>query len=103
MQISGIGGLGSIGGPGNAGLTQAVGAPLNPGEDVGSSFRQILDGLSGASVEADRAVADLATGGERDLHDVVLSVEMESLAFDLAVQIRNRLLEAYSEVFRMQV
>ena len=47
--------------------------------------------------------ADIATGGEKDLHDVVMSVEMESLAFDLAVQIRNRLVEAYSEVFRMQV
>ncbi len=51
----------------------------------------------------DSAVAGIATGGEKDLHDVVLSVEMESLAFDLAVQIRNRLVEAYSEVFRMQV
>jgi flagellar hook-basal body complex protein FliE len=101
MQISGIGGIGRLGL--DTGLQQAVGAPVNPGQDVGHSFRQILDGLDGASREADTAVADLATGGERDLHDVVLAVEMESLAFDLAIQIRNRLLEAYSEVFRMQV
>ena len=53
--------------------------------------------------DGERTVADIATGGERDLHDVVLAVEMESLAFDLAVQIRNRLLEAYSEIFRMQI
>ncbi|MCK9486258.1 MAG: flagellar hook-basal body complex protein FliE [Dehalococcoidia bacterium] len=109
MAIPGIGGLsstgafgaGGIGAGGNIG--QVVGAPTDPGAASGNSFQQMLDALSGVSAEADGAVADLATGGERDLHDVVLSVEMESLAFDLAVQIRNRLVEAYSEVFRMQV
>lgn len=109
MQISGIGtgGLGIPGGlsglNGDLGVSQAAGAPVNPGSEVGSAFEEMLASLSGASAEADTAVVDLATGGDRDLHDVVLAVEMESLAFDLAVQIRNRLVEAYSEVFRMQV
>jgi len=98
MQISGLGGINA-----GSGLSQAAGRPSNPGEGVGSGFEQMLAGLSSASNEADAAVANLATGGDQDLHDVVLAVELESLAFDLTVQIRNRLLEAYSEVFRMQV
>ena len=53
--------------------------------------------------QSDAALADLAVGGDRDLHDVVLAVEMESIAFELAVQIRNRLVEAYQEIFRMSV
>lgn len=98
MQIGGIGGISPI-----SGIAQAAGAPTNPGADTGNAFGQMLDALTGATQEADAAVADLAVGGDKDLHDVVLSVEMESLAFDLAVQIRNRLVEAYSEVFRMNV
>ena len=98
MQIGGIGGISPA-----SGLGQVAGAPTNPGADTGNGFGALLDSLSGASNEADSAIADIATGGEKDLHDVVMSVEMESLAFDLAVQIRNRLVEAYSEVFRMQV
>lgn len=94
-------GAGGIGAGGNIG--EIAGAQTDPGGATGNAFQQMLDALSGASAQADSAVADLATGGDRDLHDVVLSVEMESLAFDLAVQIRNRLVEAYSEVFRMQV
>ncbi|MEX2373414.1 MAG: flagellar hook-basal body complex protein FliE [Dehalococcoidia bacterium] len=107
MALPGLGSIGGIDGGlglnGAGGLGDAAGVPTNPGAGTGNSFGQMLDALSGASHEADTAVADLATGGDRDLHDVVLSVEMESLAFDLAVQIRNRLVEAYSEVFRMQV
>lgn len=109
MQISGIGA--GLNGPslttpglsGSSGLAEAAGRPQDLGEGIGGGFQQMLAGLTGASNDADAAVADLATGGERDLHDVVLAVELESLSFDLAVQIRNRLLEAYSEVFRMQV
>lgn len=100
MQIGGISGVGGI--SAGSGLAR-LGAPANPGAETGASFGALLDSLSGATSEADAAVADLAVGGNRDLHDVVLAVEMESMAFDLAVQIRNRLVEAYSEVFRMQV
>lgn len=110
MAIPGIGGSGLIGGGFGAGgigaggnIGQVAGAPVDPAAGSGNSFAELLDALSGVSAEADGAVADLATGGDRDLHDVVLSVEMEAMAFDLAVQVRNRLVEAYSEVFRMQV
>jgi flagellar hook-basal body complex protein FliE len=97
MSVSGIGGIGGVRG------IDGQEPARTSGGGQGGQFGQMLQALGSASGEADRAMADLAVGGERDLHDVVLSVEMESLAFDLAVQIRNRLLEAYSEIFRMQV
>lgn len=104
MAIPNVGGIGAgLDASSLGSLGKVSGAPTDPGAATGNSFAQMLDALSGVSTEADSAVADLATGGDRDLHDVVMSVEMESLAFDLAVQIRNRLVDAYSEVFRMQV
>jgi flagellar hook-basal body complex protein FliE len=63
----------------------------------------MLDGLTQSSTTATDAMNSVATGGSTDLHDVTLSVQMESLAFDLAVQIRNRLVDAYQEIFRMSV
>ena len=99
MNISGIGssaipGIGSIGSGGDA---------LDSISSGGGGFSELLDGLGDASALADQAVTDVATGADADLHDVTLAVEMESLAFDLAVQIRNRLVDAYQEVFRMQI
>ena len=99
----GIHGIGMGGGtPLRGPLEGAAGAPSSPAGD-GNAFGNLLAELSNASGDADRAIAELATGGERDLHDVMLAMETESLSFELAVQVRNRLVEAYSEIFRMQV
>src|SRR3990170_6886870 len=114
MIIGGIGSMASAANAANmAGLGGVGGAPgsARPGaEDAaqgaggeGSPFARLLSELGNSSRAADGAMTDLATGGGNDLHDVVISMQMESLAFDLAVQIRNRLVDAYSEIFRMQV
>ena len=95
-------GIGATGAAGATGLDSIVsGGAIASGDDGG--FGQILDSLNDAAVGADQAVTDIATGADTDLHDVTLAGEMESLAFDLAVQIRNRLVAAYQEVFRMQI
>ena len=70
---------------------------------AGGAFGQMLQDLTNASQTADAGLQDLAIGGTADLHDVTLGIQMESLSFDLALQIRNKLVEAYQEIFRMQV
>jgi flagellar hook-basal body complex protein FliE len=96
MSISGIGGTGGIG-PSIPGI-----ASRPPGGE-GGAFGGLLDSLRAASGQADGALTSLAVGADVDLHDVMLAVEMESMAFELALQIRNRLVDAYHEIFRMQV
>lgn len=89
------------------GIKQVADLPVvgqQPAEQGGaSSFANLLESLGGVAGKADGAVQDLATGEERDLHDVVLAVEMESMSFELAVQLRNHLVDAWNEVFRMSV
>ena len=93
----GIGSIGSIGSGAASGASRAA-----SGAEAGG-FERMLAGLTDAQGQADQAVGDLAVGSERDLHDTVMAVEMESLSFDLAVQIRNRMVDAYTEIFRMSV
>jgi flagellar hook-basal body complex protein FliE len=45
----------------------------------------------------------LALGGTQSLHETMIHLEQTRIAFQLMVQVRNRLLESYQDVMRMQV
>ena len=100
MNIGGI--PGALGGLGASGASTAAIESQN-GQESGGGFGGLLASLTNAQQSADGAMVDVATGSDGDMHNAVLSVEMESLQFDLAVQIRNRLVDAYQEMFRMSV
>lgn len=51
---------------------------------------------------AERALTGLAAG-EGSLHEVMLELEMARTAFQLTVEVRNKLIESYQEIMRMQV
>jgi len=44
-----------------------------------------------------------SVGETSNIHDVLLSIEKAKLSFELGLQVRNRLLEGYQEIMRMQV
>ena len=50
-----------------------------------------------------RVATELALGQSDNLHQVVISAERTRLQFELAMSMRNRVLEAYQEIMRMQV
>jgi flagellar hook-basal body complex protein FliE len=51
---------------------------------------------------ADQVSAGFAAGKKYDLHEVMIVTEKAGISFRLLLQIRNKLLEAYQEVMRMQ-
>ena len=52
---------------------------------------------------SDSKQRDLAMGKDVELHDVMIAAEKSSVAVNLTMQIRNKLVESYQEVMRMQV
>ncbi len=82
-------------------------ASLTPAEADNSSFVNWLSNEMAAVNQqiqgAELQVQQLATGEQDNLHQVMLSLEKAKLGFELAVQVRNRLLEGYQEIMRMQV
>jgi len=62
-----------------------------------------LENVNTQLVNTDNAVQQLANGETDNLHQVMISLEQTRLAFDLLLQVRNKVLDAYQEVMRMQV
>lgn len=52
---------------------------------------------------ADASATQLVTGTGSNLHQVMLNMEEAKIAFQLAVQVRNRVIEAYQDITKMQI
>ena len=52
---------------------------------------------------ATQAVEQLITGESEELHSALLATQKAELAFELGMQIRNKIVQAYQEIMRMQI
>jgi flagellar hook-basal body complex protein FliE len=70
---------------------------------IGQTFSQALDQLSAAQTHSDTLIQRLAAGENVDLHTVMIAAEQADISFRVALALRDRLVEAYQEMMRMQV
>ncbi|HZR84485.1 MAG TPA: flagellar hook-basal body complex protein FliE [Candidatus Binatia bacterium] len=69
----------------------------------GSVLKQSLDEVNRLQQKADAAITALASGEKASLHDTMIAMEQASVSFRLMMQVRNKIVEAYQEVMRIQV
>jgi flagellar hook-basal body complex protein FliE len=72
-----------------------------------ASFSEVLgralDEVNRMEMDANHKAERMAAGLEPDFHTVMIAAEKADLAFQLTVQVRNKVLEAYQDIMRMQV
>lgn len=78
-------------------------APVGAGGKVGGGFAASLDAVAELEAKADALGTQVATGQLQDVHDFMAAAAKASLGVQLTVAIRNRAVEAYQEIMRMQV
>lgn len=80
--------------------TAAEGVAAVPFGDLFShGLSQVNQGLLAGQTE----LQQLATGDVQNLHQIMVRLEENKVAFQLMMQVRNRLLEAYQDVMKMQI
>jgi len=62
-----------------------------------------LDGVNNLQINAENATESFVKGENTDIHNVMLSTEEAKMSLELAVQIRNKIVDAYQELNRMQL
>lgn len=88
-------------------LAGTVSSPVVQGGPARPDFSELL-GDAVRRVEeyrkaAETGVEDFLRGEREDLHTVALGTERADLAFELFLQTRNKVVQAYQEIMRMQV
>ena len=87
-----------------------VGLPspsINPSEGAGKSFADTLkdavQNVNAAQQSADVKMQEIATGKNHNIPEVMIAAEKADISLKLMVQVRNKIIEAYQEVMKMQV
>jgi flagellar hook-basal body complex protein FliE len=83
--------------------TAAAAAPLVSRAEFGTQVAQGLQELNQQLLASQVDLQRLAAGETANLHEVLVRLEESRIALQLALQVRNRALEAYQDVMRMQV
>ena len=81
--------------------TVTTGAATAP--DFSTWVEQQLKVTNQEIIQADSGVRRLALGEGENLHQVMLGLEKAKLSFELITQVRNKFLEAYQDLLRMQI
>jgi flagellar hook-basal body complex protein FliE len=66
-------------------------------------LRQGVDDVNAKQKTADTMAVQLASGKSENIHETMLAATQAELSFNLMVQLRNKALEAYTEIMRMPV
>ena len=104
MQIDAIGSAGAI----RSGEGLALPVPgAEPANGTGKSFGQFLmDALAevnSAQMKAGEMTAQFAAGKPVDVHQVMIASQEASTMLNMAVQVRNKVTDAYQEIMRINV
>ena len=81
---------------------QEAGVASKP-QDFGAWLASAVGDVNQQLARADQSLQQLAAGETQNLHQVMIALEEARIGVQLVVQVRNRLLEAYQEILRMQV
>jgi flagellar hook-basal body complex protein FliE len=86
--------------------TQAQTLPMNPASNPGTAFSDMVSKLAGdvsmKQAQAGDAWQGVLSGQGVPLHQAVIASEEAAVSFQLMVEVRNKLLESYKELMRMQ-
>lgn len=83
----------------NIGIAESTRTKSDFSELISNSFNQ----LNSSIVDSDKAIERLALGTLESTHEVVIAMEKAKMSLTLAIEIRNKLVESYQKILRMQI
>jgi flagellar hook-basal body complex protein FliE len=84
--------------------TQAARAEPKGGQaSFGEVLKSSLAEVNRLQKQADAAITELAKGDKVSLHETMIAMEQADVSFKLMMEVRNKIVEAYQEIMRIQV
>ncbi len=78
------------------------GSSANLAGELGTTFGRMLDEVNALQLQANQKVEEFATSPDKDIHGTMIALQKADVSLRMMLQVRNKLLNAYQEVTRMQ-
>ena len=86
------------------GMSQVKTSPIQQSADkFGAALLKSISEVNQSQINADKAAEQIAAGDTKNLHEAMIKLEEADISLRLMVQVRNKAVEAYQEIMRMQV
>jgi flagellar hook-basal body complex protein FliE len=72
-------------------------------KDFGGVLKEALSDINQLQIDADKAINKVTLGQSGSIHEAMIALEKADISFRTMMQVRNKILEAYQEIMRMQV
>lgn len=89
-------------GPTSASTVANAAGAGDAGAPFAGMFRSMVEQTSALDVQAQQAVTGLLSGQGVDIHDAMIATEKADMAFELALEVRNKAVGAYQQMMNMQ-
>ncbi|NDF14559.1 flagellar hook-basal body complex protein FliE [bacterium] len=76
---------------------------LRPEANFLETLTKSMEEVNEEQVKADQGIKDLIAGKSKNIHETMLQIQKAELSLKTMMQVRNKILEAYKEIMRMQV
>ena len=73
------------------------------GAQFAQQLKDAMNETNALQVDGDKAMADIATGQVKDLHQAAISIDRAEMSMKLMLEVRNKALNAYKEITRTQM
>ena len=73
------------------------------GENFGQVLRDAISTTNDLQKQSNLEIQKMMAGETQDLHETMIAVQKADLSFQMMMQVRNKLLQAYQEIMRMQM
>ena len=83
-----------------SGVNESTGADGTSFTDV---LKKSIDQVNEYQKSADTAIKSMVAGKSKNIHETMLAIEKADMSLKLMMQVRNKVLDAYKEIMRMQV
>ncbi len=78
-------------------------ASTGEGASFGDVLKTAISTVNEVQKQSDLEIQKLMTGESQDLHTTMIAVQKADLSFQMMMQVRNKIVQAYQEIMRMQV